>query len=343
MQVEYLVSCQNIELTSSVACKHFPGHGATDTDSHLGIPIIRKTREQIEVTELVPFRRAFAANVDSVIVSHIALPDITGEELPSCLCRRIAHDMLRTELGFEGVAVSDCLEMQGALKVAPLSRSAPMAAKAGCDIMMICHTYERQKEGVTALIENVKNGSISRDQIRASATRIAKMKDRYLCWETSLREPDTKLPPALLKKHEDISTMAYEASITVVRDEKSLIPLTNIIQPSDHVLLLTPVVKPLNQSIDQSYPIDPFETLGKAIARRHPRVRHAPYTAVGLLPMHEAFIRQARAVILATSNGNRLPYQIAMARQVASMTVDKPLVAIAVCNPYDLASDQTGT
>ena len=325
-----------------VACKHFPGHGATDVDSHLGVPVIRKTKEQLEATELVPFRRAFAANVDAVIVSHIALPDITGEELPSCLCRRIAHDMLRTELRFEGVAVSDCLEMQGALKTAPLTRSVPLAAKAGCDIMMICHTYERQKEGVTALIENVKNGTISRDQIRESVARIAKMKDRYLQWETALAEPDTKLPPALLKKNEDLSRMAYEASITIVRDEKNLIPLTNVIQPSDKILLLTPVVKPLNQSIDQNYPIDPFETLGRAIAQRNRGVRHAPYTAVGLGPMHEAFIRQASAIILATSNGNRLPYQIAMARHVATLAGNKPLVAIAVCNPYDLASDRSG-
>jgi beta-N-acetylhexosaminidase len=330
-------------LTGSVACKHFPGHGATDVDSHLGVPVIRKTRQQLDATELVPFRRAFAANVDAIIVAHIALPDITGEELPSCVSPRIAHDMLRNELGFEGVAVSDCLEMQATLKTLGIARATPMAAKAGCDIMMICHTYERQKEGIEALIEAVKEGSISKEQIAASAARVEKMKDRYLSWDQALANPDAALPPHLVEAHSNLSRISYEASVTVVRDEKNLIPLSGVIQSSDTILLLTPVVKPLNRSIDQSYPVDPFETLGKAIAARHPRVRHAPYTAHGLTPTHETLIRQANAIIIATSNGNRLPYQIAMARHVAKICGHKPLVAIAVCNPYDLASDHTGT
>ena len=330
-------------MTKTVACKHFPGHGATDVDSHLGVPVIRKTRQQLDATELVPFRRAFAANVDAVIIAHIALPDITGEELPSCLSPRIAHDMLRKELGFEGVAVSDCLEMQATLKTVGMERSVPLAAKAGCDIMMICHTYERQKEGIDALLSAVKDGSISREQVAKSASRVTQMKDKYLSWDTALREPDIALPPSLVAQHADLSRISYEASLTVVRDDKNLLPLSSVIQASDNILLLTPVVKPLNLSIDQSYPVDPFETLGRAIAERHPRVRHAPYTAHGLTPTHEALIRQANAIIIATSNGNRLPYQIAMARHVAAVSVNKPLVAIAVCNPYDLASDRTGS
>jgi beta-N-acetylhexosaminidase len=309
----------------------------------LGVPVIRKTKQQLDATELVPFRRAFAANVDAVIIAHIALPDITGEELPSCVSPPIAHDMLRKELGFEGVAVSDCLEMQATLKTLGIARATPLAAKAGCDIMMICHTYERQKEGIEALIEAVKDGSISKEQIAKSAARVAKMKDRYLSWETALREPDAALPPALVEAHANLSRISYEASVTVVRDEKNLLPLSEVIQSSDTILLLTPVVKPLNRSIDQSYPVDPFETLGKAIAARHPRVRHVPYTAHGISTTHDTLIRQANAVIIATSNGNRLPYQIAMARHVANICVNKPLVAIAVCNPYDLASDHTGT
>src|SRR5271163_123187 len=344
LQVSFpLFLCEDMVVDGLVACKHFPGHGATDVDSHLGVPVIRKTRQQLDATELVPFRRAFAANVDAVIVAHIALPDITGEELPSCLSPRIAHDMLRNELGFEGVAVSDCLEMQATLKTVGMEKSVPMAAKAGCDVMMICHTYERQKEGIEALISQVKDGSISHEQVSKSAERVAKMKDRYLSWEIALQDPDVSLPPVLVQQHADLSRISYEASITVVRDDKKLIPLSGVIQSNDIVLLLTPVVKPLNRSIDQSYPVDPFETLGKAIAARHPRVRHAPYTAHGLTPTHETLIRQANAIIIATSNGNRLPYQIAMARHVASAAGQKPLVAIAVCNPYDLATDRTGT
>jgi len=304
--------------------------------------VIRKTKQQLDATELVPFRRAFAANVDAVIIAHIALPDITGEELPSCLSPRIAHDMLRNELGFEGVAVSDCLEMQATLKTVGMEKSVPMAAKAGCDVMMICHTYERQKEGIEALISQVKDGSIPIEQVSKSAERVAKMKDRYLSWDIALRDPDVSLPPALVQQHTDLSRISYEASVTVVRDDKKLIPLSGVIQSNDIVLLLTPVVKPLNRSIDQSYPVDPFETLGKAIAARHPRVRHAPYTAHGLTPTHETLIRQANAIIIATSNGNRLPYQIAMARHVAAAAGQKPLVAIAVCNPYDLATDRSG-
>ena len=324
----------------AVCCKHFPGHGATDVDSHLGLPLIRKTRAEIEQMELIPFRRIFTNGVDSVSVAHISLPDITGDEVPACLSPAIATTLLRVELNFDGVAVSDDLEMQASLGNRGIEKAVTKAALAGCDIMMICHTFERQQKGINALIAAYNSGKISKEHILQSARRISTLKDRYLSWETELATPDVSLPRSLVEEHRDLCQLAYDSSVTVVRDDHQFLPLDSVIQSSDSILLLTPVVKPLNRTIEQSYPTDPFEVLGRAISKRHPRVRHAPYTSHGMTPTHETLIRQANAVIFTTSNGNRLDYQINLAKEVASLCEAQhiPIIALAVCNPYDLAS-----
>lgn len=115
-----------------MACgKHFPGHGDTDTDSHIGLPRVDKSREQLEECELLPFRRAIEAGIPAIMSSHVLFPALEPEKLPATMSRRILTGLLREELGFGGVIISDCMEMDAVAKFYGTVNGAAAALKAG--------------------------------------------------------------------------------------------------------------------------------------------------------------------------------------------------------------------
>lgn len=123
--------------------KHFPGHGDTAVDSHYGLPVISKTRDQLERCELVPFRRAIAEDIETVMTAHISLPGIGDEELPATLSFD-ALNILRKDMNYDGMVITDCLEMDGIRSTYGTEKGSVMAIKAGSDSIMICHTYAVQ-------------------------------------------------------------------------------------------------------------------------------------------------------------------------------------------------------
>jgi beta-N-acetylhexosaminidase len=125
-----LVSAQirGLQEGGIVPCvKHFPGHGDTAVDSHAGLPVISKGKEELDACELVPFKRAVAEGIEAVMTAHIALPGI-GSELPASLSKE-AIGILRKEIGFQGVVISDCLEMDGVRATYGTEKGAVMALK----------------------------------------------------------------------------------------------------------------------------------------------------------------------------------------------------------------------
>ena len=130
-----------------MACgKHFPGHGDTDTDSHIGLPRVDKSREQLEECELLPFRRAIEAGIPAIMSSHVLFPALEPEKLPATMSRRILTGLLREELGFGGVIISDCMEMDAVAKFYGTVNGAAAALKAGADIVCISHTAALARE-----------------------------------------------------------------------------------------------------------------------------------------------------------------------------------------------------
>jgi len=146
-----------------------------------------------------------------------------------------------------------------------------------------------------------------------------------------------------MQEHQALARTVYENSITVVRDEKSLLPLSSRVRSTDNILLLTPVVRPLYHRASDELPIDPFECLGRALARHHPKVRHAPYTVRGITSTHVALIKRAAAVIFVAANANRpnTNSQLETAGAVHRLCLNKPLVTLAACDPYELLTDRT--
>lgn len=164
-----------------MACgKHFPGHGDTDTDSHIGLPRVDKSREQLEECELLPFRRAIEAGIPAIMSSHVLFPALEPEKLPATMSRRILTGLLREELGFGGVIISDCMEMDAVAKFYGTVNGAAAALKAGADIVCISHTAALARETAERLWQRYEAAEgDERRELERSGERIAEAKRRF--------------------------------------------------------------------------------------------------------------------------------------------------------------------
>nr|WP_276576364.1 beta-N-acetylhexosaminidase [Caldicoprobacter algeriensis] len=159
--------------------KHFPGHGDTVMDSHVDLPILNHDMQRLRSFELIPFKRAIEEGADMVMVAHILFPNITQEKVPASLSREVITGVLRQELGFDGVVISDDMEMGAIQKHYGIEDAAVRAVLAGTDIVSICHTYEKQKQAFEALIKAVDDGTIPMERIDESVKRIITLKLKY--------------------------------------------------------------------------------------------------------------------------------------------------------------------
>lgn len=187
----YIKGTRSEGILSSV--KHFPGHGDTATDSHLGLPIIKKTKAELLNNELYPFQELINNGVDSVMVGHLSVPALSGgKNIPSSISKEIITDLLRNELGFNGVVISDALNMHAVSKNYPIEGELEwLAFDAGNDILCFA---EHTKEGIEMILKNA-----TKNQIEAAFERVWKLKQKALQVEI---DSDSKLidPTELNKK-----------------------------------------------------------------------------------------------------------------------------------------------
>ena len=142
-----------------LACgKHFPGHGDTDKDSHLDLPVIRHDKERLDAVELPPFRAASHAGIPTLMSAHIVLSEI-DPGVPATLSHRVCTTLLRGELGFRGVLFSDDLEMRALSDNYEIAESAVGAIAAGCDALLICRDFELQEAALDALVRRAEADS----------------------------------------------------------------------------------------------------------------------------------------------------------------------------------------
>ncbi|MGH2517697.1 MAG: glycoside hydrolase family 3 protein, partial [Ktedonobacterales bacterium] len=164
--------------------KHFPGHGDTAVDSHLGLPTIAHPLERLKRVELPPFQAGIAAGADTVMLAHLRLPGIApDEDVPASLSPTVIH-LLRDTLGFEGVIVTDCLEMDAVSKTVGEPRGALLGLRAGADIILISHRIEPQRAAIELARAAVASGELAEDTVRRAASRVLRLKARMLSWET---------------------------------------------------------------------------------------------------------------------------------------------------------------
>jgi beta-N-acetylhexosaminidase len=170
------------------ACgKHFPGHGDTSVDSHVALPVVEHPPDRIRRVEFVPFREAIAASVAFIMTAHVLVPSL-DEERPATLSRRIVYDLLRDELAFEGVILSDDLEMKALSASCPVPDAAVLAIAAGCDGVLVCRALsddrgrdvEVQASVLEALVHAVEDGRIPYKRLEDALTRNRRAKERFL-------------------------------------------------------------------------------------------------------------------------------------------------------------------
>lgn len=166
---------KGLQKTGVLAClKHFPGHGDTTADSHFGYAMSRKTWEEIEDCEMIPFEAGLSAGAKIVMTAHISLPNVTGSNTPSTLSSMILQDKLRGELGFKGVIITDAMEMGAIIRQYPIEDACVMAIKAGVDILLCVREYPQAFETVMAA---VRRGEIPESRIDESVRRILALKN----------------------------------------------------------------------------------------------------------------------------------------------------------------------
>ena len=165
------------ENTGVYCCgKHFPGHGDTNVDSHLGIPRVEKTLEELEAAELIPFRRCIEAGIPAIMSSHILFPNIEKENVPGTMSRTIITDLLKKRLGFQGLVFSDCLEMDAIKKYYGTANGTVAAIKAGIDLAEISSTIGLMWDAAKAVNEAAQRGEFDMDEIRESVEKILAVK-----------------------------------------------------------------------------------------------------------------------------------------------------------------------
>lgn len=158
--------------------KHFPGHGDTSVDSHMDLPVVDHDMDRLNSFELAPFRAAIDAGAEAIMIAHILLPQIDNE-IPSSLSSKIIIDILRRDMGFEGVVITDDLTMGAIMKNYRISDASVEAVKAGCDMILVCHGYEGQLAAFESLKEAVEEDILSETRIDESVYRIISLKQKY--------------------------------------------------------------------------------------------------------------------------------------------------------------------
>src|SRR5262245_12880152 len=175
------VIVRTLQAEGIAACgKHFPGHGDTSTDSHHELPLVEHPPERLRETEFAPFAAAIEAGVATIMTAHVLVPAL-DENRPATLSRRIVTDVLRKELRFEGIILSDDLEMKAVANEYPVPRSAVLAIEAGCDGILICSgDYAAQVAALESLIHAVEDGTISETRLDDALKRQLRAKERFL-------------------------------------------------------------------------------------------------------------------------------------------------------------------
>ena len=176
----------------AATAKHFPGHGDTAQDSHVGLPVIDRTLEELRRRELLPFAAAIDAGTRLVMTSHILLPQIDAEH-PATMSADILIDLLRQELGFSGVIVSDALDMAGASAGSGIPEAAVRALRAGCDLL--CLGTDSTDQQVTDIDQAVRDaiarGSLGAARVTDAATRVRALSDDLVASRAAISEPSS--------------------------------------------------------------------------------------------------------------------------------------------------------
>ncbi|WP_276322217.1 beta-N-acetylhexosaminidase [Cohnella luojiensis] len=303
--------------------KHFPGHGDTAADSHHELPSVPHNVDRLNEVELLPFRKAIEQKVDAIMTAHVVFPAFEPEGIPATLSRRILSGLLRDELGFEGVIVTDCLEMNAIAETIGVARGAVEAIKAGADLILVSHRLIRQTAALEAVMEAVMTGEIPESRIDEAARRIWELKQSRGLFVNAA-------PATNRARAEEVRRQLSEASVTVVKGGEA-IPLSK----SSSTLVIWTEARVGTEVIEV---ISQDWTLGAALAQSGYDIREI---RIGIDPTAEeaSEVRSAaesyQTVIFASYDAGFSSGQTGLIRELSADGRFK-FVWVSLRTPYDL-------
>jgi beta-N-acetylhexosaminidase len=308
--------------------KHFPGHGDTDVDSHVGLPVVASSPARLNAIELVPYRATIAAGVDLVMSAHIALPAVGGDSAtPATLRPDIMNALLRDSLRFRGVAITDAMSMEGVGKGYTVERSAVMAVQAGADILLKPSDITRS---INAVVAAVEQGAIAPARIDASVRHILRLKARVGLARSRLVSLDAVHDAVATRAHLAIADSVASRAITLLRDQAGTLPIT----------------RPARVAIVQFAPESELKAgraFAREFARQHPGARVVGRVTPGMSAQSLDSIARAAAnaevVVIAlhvrrVEGEGRATIPPHIAAWVDSLATAKRSVVVAFGNPY---------
>ena len=232
--------------------KHFPGHGSAGEDSHVGLPVILFDRKRLDSLELAAFRSGIDSGAMSVMVGHVAVPALDPTpEMPSSLSRKIVTGILRNEMHFQGLVVTDAMDMAAVRGTAP-GRAAVKAIQAGVDLLLMTTGEE---DAAHALKDAINKGELSAARIDSSVRRILVAKERLGLFKNRLVDPDKIADHVGTPAHWSLARQVARDAITIVRNEKKVIPLRPFGRKHILSLLLSDTEDNRNEINRQSNPL----------------------------------------------------------------------------------------
>jgi beta-N-acetylhexosaminidase len=308
--------------------KHFPGKGAVSVDTHVRLGVIEQDREGLSGRELVPFRACFEAGAGMVMSGHFALPAVTGDDdLPATLSRAIMSDLLRGELMFDGLAITDAIDMKALAQGSGQLVEAITALRAGVDLLLATPDRTAQRRLEDGLRQAARRGLVPAARTRAADRRIAAARR----WLARFPRPD----PAVVRSadHLALARVVAGRALTLVRDEAGLLPIR--LGSDDRLALVTP--RPRDLTPADSSSAEPLE-LAAVIRRMHPRLEDVRVPAepsdADIAAVRERLSGCALAVV-GTIATDQQPAQARLVEAVLATGI--PTVTVALRTPYDLA------
>lgn len=309
--------------------KHFPGHGDTATDSHYGIPVVTHDEARLRQVELRPFKAAIDAGAKMVMSAHIGMPALDdGRIQPATLSPAILHRLLRQQMGFTGVIVSDALDMGAITQGDGLAANIVAAAQAGVDLMLMARDPESQEIAYRALLSQWDGRRLH--QIEA-IERILALKN----WVAQQKQPELECIGCF--EHRQLAQEIADRSVTLVRDMADLLPLR---LPADARIAL--IVPPLQNLTPADTSASEKLTLAQALRRYHPCVDEY------ILPQQvdESVVATFRhrmpeydLVLLGSIDAWRNPQQATLINELLTAVGEQTaVITIALRTPYDLAT-----
>ncbi|MEV5311568.1 glycoside hydrolase family 3 N-terminal domain-containing protein [Streptomyces sp. NPDC052610] len=312
----------------AATAKHFPGHGDTETDSHYGFPVIKHTREQWETLDAPSFRAAIEAGIDSIMTAHILFPALDDSGDPATLSRPVLTGILREQLGYDGVVVTDSLDMAGVRQKYGDERVPVLALKAGVDQLL---NAPRLDLAWNAVLKAVQDGELTEERLEESILRVLRLKARLGLlddpWTDTDRVDRTVGTPVHLAAADRIA----EHTTTLLANEGALLPLS----PAETPRLLVVGADPASPSGTTGPPTGVLAAALTELGFTATALSTGTAPSAAVVERAVAAAGDADAVVVATYNVTAASTQKTLVERL--LATGRPVVAVAIRNPYDIA------